>query len=996
MPIVIKPRRLGILTKVERRGGSASLVISALGLFSLLEPTDFEFDTALWPMALKEMPEGTVLDMAMPKPCGEVLFAGSAMAPNGEPVQAMTIDVAVGTMAKRLAIFGDRAWLPKTASSSVFSEPRPFTAMPLSPERSFGGAAHPDNPLGRGFEAARRVEAGEAVLLPNIEDARRLIRTVEDSPPPVRPGPIDPGHPSRRALAGTYDDKWLKQDFPGLARDADPRMFCVAPEDQRIAGYFNGDEPFRVAGFQAARPDIAGTLPGMRVRIFVQMGPEPSGLVELRSVIDTVWLFPSAGKGVLIYRAACPVRDIEGDDATHVMIAYERLSEEPRPLSHYLDVFRLRTDREEGYKYVLAEAQLSPQPDPAALARRRAAREAHAAAQLAKAERAQELVVRDTLAKAGLPAHFMPALPKPEPMPFLMPTPDELESGDVDLAELFEGIDALFAQAADTSEQLAAKAQGQLQAAERFRKSGDLGDIDALLAALDLPEPVTLSDKVSLPADFAIPDNRPDDEQLLREASSRFLNPSEFSLLAEARSGLATARTASPAPPSPTTPEPPEHPLDKTPADLPPPPPPPNDPAAMAKLAAAFPGLAKPDDTLEALLTSLGADGALGQPSPNAGADDARDLLDSAGKRLDEIEPELIEGMARMRRMAPEPAFPLQPLTPGVAGRFGAVVMAEAMQRNLAGRDMAGADLKGQSFAGFDLTGAFFENCDLRGADFSGARCEKAVFTGADLRGANFTDASLVDANLGSAQAQGAHFARTDLTRAQTLKIGLAGADLSGAVLEDINFIESDLSDLRLVAARLTRVAVIRLSMARVDLSQAVLESSSFAEVEAEGLLARGMRASKLSAVKMNARGADFSGANLQQCGFHAGCDLTGARFDDALAMNGAFRAALLTKARFVGARFNQVDLGGADLTGADLRFASLKQSVLTKAVLVRADLFGANLFNAQLRRADVTGARLRGANLYGCDFSDAVLTGTDLTGANLDKTIFGMATDAA
>ena len=455
----------------------------------------------------------------------------------------MNVDVAVGAMAKRLAVFGDRAWLP-TAGGVVFTEPRPFVAMPLSPERSFGGPAHLDNPRGRGFEAARRVEAGEVVFLPNVEDPRRVIRTVEDSPPPVRPGPIDPAHPSRRALAGTYDDTWLKQDFPGLARDADPRLFCVAPENQRIAGYFNGDESFRVAGFQAARPDIVGALPGMRVRIFVQMSSEPSGLVELPSVIDTVWLFPSVGKGVLIYRGACPVADVEGDDATHVMIAYERLSEEPRPLSHYLEVFRLRTDREQGYKYVLADAQLSPQPDPAALARRRAAREAHAAAQLEKAERAQELVVRDAcrLAKAGLPAHFMPALPKPEPMPFLMPTPEEIESGEIDFAELFEGVDALLAKATKSADEAAAKAGHQIQAVERFRQSGDLGDIDALLATLELPEPVTLSDKASLPPDLVL-SAAADDEQGLRDATARFRHRPRVSCPGPA-AGIAQAQAA--------------------------------------------------------------------------------------------------------------------------------------------------------------------------------------------------------------------------------------------------------------------------------------------------------------------------------------------------------------------------------------------------------------------------------------------------------------------
>ncbi|OYW68412.1 MAG: hypothetical protein B7Z40_03120 [Bosea sp. 12-68-7] len=994
MPTIIKPRKLGILTKVERRGPQASLIVSALGLFSLAEPTDFEFDTALWPMAIKEMPPGAIFDMAMPKPCGEVLFAGRAMAPQGEPVGAMAVDVAVGPMRKRIAVFGDRAWRP-AAGGVVFTEPKPFVEMPLVPERAFGGPGHPDNAAGRGFEAERRVEAGEIVLLPNVEDARRLIRLVSDQPPPVRPGPLDPAHPSRRALAGTYDDQWLKHDFPGLARDADPHLFCVAADDQRIPGYFAGDEPFRVAGFQAQRPEIAGTLPGLRVRIFVRLAGQPDGLVELPSVIDTVWLFPSAGKGVLVYRGACRVADVEGDDATHVMIAYERLADEPRPLTHYLEVFRLRTDPEQSFKYVLADAQLSPEPDPDVLARRKEAREAHAAAEIDKTERAQTLVMRDALARAGLPAQFMPAMPRPEPLPFLMPTPAEIESGEVDLAELIEGIEALTATTTKTLDEIAGRAAGQVQAVERFRNSGDLSEIDTLLATLDLPEPVVLADQVSLPADFVMPSSARDDEQSLREASGRFFDLPEFRLLAPAHGGIELALGAVADPPLSTRPEPPDAPLDETPmTGLPPRPQAPDNPAAMAKLAAAFPGLAAPGASLEALLDDLVGGKAL--PAAAAGEPDARASLTQASARLSEVEPDIRENIASMRRLAPEPIFPVQPLSPEVAARFGAVVVAEARTAPLAGRDMAGAALAGQSFAGLDLTGAFFERCDLRGADFTGARCGKAVFAGADLREANFSGAVLTEANLGSADARGARFARADLTKAQMLKINLAGADLSGAMLEDINFIESDLSDVRLVGAQMKQVVAVRLSMARIDLSQAVLESCSFVEVEAQGLVARGLRAFKLSVVKLNAAGADFSGASLQQCGFHAGCDLTAARFDDASGMNGAFRQARLAGASFIGASFNRVDFGEAELTGATLRLGSFKQSVLTKAKLAQADLFGANLFNAQARRTDFSGARLRSANLYGCDLTDAIMLGADLSRANLDKTIFGVATDAA
>ncbi|MGX1790801.1 DUF2169 family type VI secretion system accessory protein [Bosea sp. NPDC055332] len=979
MPTIIKPRKLGILTKVERRGSSATLVVSALGLFSLLEPSDFEPDTALWPMAMEQMPAGTIFDAAMPKPCGEVLVAGFARAAGGEPVPALSLDIALGAVRKRLAVFGDRVWR-QTAGGPVFEPPKPFAEMPLVPERCFGGPSHPVNPLGRGMEAARRVDAGEIVLLPNIERADRLIRTAEDAPEPIRLGPIDPAHPSRRVLAGTYDDHWLKHGFPGLAADADPRLFCVATPDQRIEGYFSGQEPYRLAGFSAEHPVIEGALPGLRVRIFIARS---DGLFELPNVLDTAWLFPSAHKGVLVYRGACPVADIDGDDVTHVMLAYERLADEPRPVEHYAEAFRLRSDPAEKLKYALADGALSPLPDPAALERRRLARMAHHERQRERTEKAQRLVLRDALDKAGLPAAFMPNLPPAEPPPAWMPSPEEIASGEIDFAALFEGTQQLQAQMDEHGRELEAKAHAMANRGERFRQTGELGELDALLAELDLPEQPSLA-ATALPPDFKLPPSTVDPEASLREALQRFHSGLGTALLAPARDGLAGAQAAQ------------RDDLDleamaadkgkrsaiQLPAET---------EAADDKLRRAFPDLAPPGQSLDDLLGTLLAGDILPASTEPA---DPKAQLTRASAQLDQLEPQLGEAMATMRRVAPQPIHPITPLPPEAALRFGQAIAAEKA-KGLAGRDMAGADLSGQDFSGLDLSGAFFEQCDLSGARFLGANCTGAVFAGADLRGADFSQANLLEANFGTADARGARFTGADLRRAQWLKSQVAQCDFAGAQLEQANFIETDLSDVSFAGARLDRVTILRSDMARVVLADAVMESCALVEVKAVGLDARRLKAFKLSAVKLEAPGADFSGAHLQQSGFHAGCDLTGARFDGAVGMNGSFRGARLIRASFARASFNRVDFGEADLSEADLALASLKQASLGKAILLRADLFGANLFNAQARRAHLDGARLLRANLYGCDLSDASLVGADLTQALLDKTLFGMPADA-
>ncbi len=52
----------------------------------------------------------------------------------------------------------------------------------------------------------------------------------------------------------------MKTRSPGLAEDVDPRFFLLAPEDQRLPRYIEGDEPYRLANFAADAPEIQADL----------------------------------------------------------------------------------------------------------------------------------------------------------------------------------------------------------------------------------------------------------------------------------------------------------------------------------------------------------------------------------------------------------------------------------------------------------------------------------------------------------------------------------------------------------------------------------------------------------------------------------------------------------------------------------------------------------------------------------------------------------------
>jgi hypothetical protein len=89
------------------------------------------------------------------------------------------------------------------------------------------------------------------------------------------------------------------------------------------------------------------------------------------------------------------------------------------------------------------------------------------------------------------------------------------------------------------------------------------------------------------------------------------------------------------------------------------------------------------------------------------------------------------------------------------------------------GVDLAGADLAGANLRGVDLSEA-----NLQGANLSGASLRWANLMGANLRGVDLSGADLTGANLRRANLMGA-----DLTGAALYRASLKGADLTEANL---------------------------------------------------------------------------------------------------------------------------------------------------------------------------------------------------------------------
>ena len=140
----------------------------------------------------------------------EVILLGHAYAPRERPTSALTVALTVGKVRREILVFGDRSWAP---NRKTFLRPTPFTKMPLTYSRAFGGTVPINldrdsvfdlsdtcNKHGIGFDAERMARglggslrappgyptlpAGYVRRLPNLEDPRAPISRWEDAPLP--------------------------------------------------------------------------------------------------------------------------------------------------------------------------------------------------------------------------------------------------------------------------------------------------------------------------------------------------------------------------------------------------------------------------------------------------------------------------------------------------------------------------------------------------------------------------------------------------------------------------------------------------------------------------------------------------------------------------------------------------------------------------------------------------------------------------------------------
>ncbi len=851
---VLKPQKLGILTKCVEQNRAHYFSVSILAYFPFEQRTLLS-EISLWKFVPEELGQ-IALDECMPKTKAEVLVSGRAYPDGGEPRAAWPVRVQLGPIDKALYIIGDRHW-----KGHDQSEPRPFTEMPLTWERAFGGEGYEKNPLGKGFRPVE-TEHGPIQFLPNIETPGKLIKSPHQTTEPAGLLPYDMMRPQRFSKIGTYDQKWLKELFPGYARDFDWSFFNVAPADQQTDRPLRGDEPLRVEGMHPERHCLEGRLPGVRGRCFIiRRTDEGERFQEIETKLDTVWLFPHIERGVAIFHGMIQNAEDDGSDIELILIGAEWL-DEAKPVEHYREVIARRTDEEMGAIYSLRDEDLLPpgieEPAPGAgdedwdiyqteglilkNARPRMEREM---------EQARERMLAigmdpEEVSKLSLPPEEEP--PSLEELPAL--AKKNLEEAEQRKRELEEK---------------------KAQKPEHLRGLCELAgiDMDAVLEAEPPPGPPTFRAQAVIDHERSLCEMARQYGVVLTEAEARVNDPAHLEELREqeerlremyrlmahiqqsverldgpeadrARQAVIEARERG---------ESFER-WDLTGADL----------SGLDLSGACFrEAFLEKVDFRDANLAGADFTRAVLARSDLAGAALAGARLVAAnlgdtrltGVRLEEVD--LSEAIlmrsdlrgASLARSKLDEANLLE-------ARFGDTdfsgVQAEEatfLEADLTGADFSGANLTNCSFLKMNLTGADFSGallekatfveCHGRDVVFSAAKMSKATFVSdcrfeeADFRGADLTEANLRSTALARADLSGARMDRADLSEAV-----LEGAKLYRAVAREARLMKTDLRDADLTAINLMGADVQKSDLRGTKLTGANLYGSNFAKVHAD------------------------------------------------------------------------------------------------------------------------------------------------------------------
>jgi len=420
---VIKPLKLGVLTRCFEFDGKFHMGVSILAFVPLGDEPALLSETGMWKFSAEQLGPDAVLEAGIPKARPEFLVTGKAFAPNAEAKPGVAVKAHLGNQEKILYIFGDRYW-----KEGAPTQAQPFTEMSLGWERSFGGEEYASNPLGKGY-GLTNTQGGAIHWLPNIESPEQRVLSNDHAPEPANFGPIDFMWPQRASLQGSYNDTWLEKYSPGFPPDTDWGIFNTASRDQQFSQALKGNETYLLENMHPDLPTIEGRLPGLEARCFAtQKTAEGDQFREIGTHLRTVWFFPHVRRAILVYQGSTQVQEEDGADILHLLLGAEYQGKR-RDIEHYKKVLSQRLDRKKGGLYALRDSDLLPEglntPDPDfELAKKQLEPEGLQERNLHKRTELEHEAVRERLREQDLDVEKHG--PKPLPPKEKAPTVDEL------------------------------------------------------------------------------------------------------------------------------------------------------------------------------------------------------------------------------------------------------------------------------------------------------------------------------------------------------------------------------------------------------------------------------------------------------------------------------------------------------------------------------------------------------------------------------------------
>jgi len=873
---ISKPDDVILLLGRQSHGGQPSLAVTvgyACGTDGV-RLTEQQAWAWLAPMFDKEP-----FDLGEKKLRGGYAVAGSACAPAGETVTGITVRAGVGGLEKGLLVQGDRHWMRGLAGWQS-SAPRAFERMPLGLAHAYGGGGWPHNPQGRGHCADP--DQAEGTALPNVEHPRHPVLKPSDVPPLATLGPLPQGSPARSRWLGTLDAAWQSRRLPWLPDDTDPRWFDRMEQDQCQDGYWRGDEPWFAEHMHPRHAVLRGKLPGLRPRLLLRSDRAPEQRSEARLDLDTVWLFPTDERVVVLYRASVAVRREDAEDMLGLAVFTETLDQPAQPGEHWAAVWRRQEDADTAPAEPSTAGAARAEADRAA-----AAAEIEAAAQEAQAhekavlkelaDEEQEAIDEiDRYRKAGGMSSVSAALERAKALyghlEESVPEVDEWPDEPAAFARAVQNyLDHQLAEAEDEARTYL-KAQGRdfdkvMARAKAEAPLHDSHDLAKTLAAM----PMAPAKKQALLAEYQVFTKKMD----ALEAETDELERAADALDAE---------TALPPPPGIGEPLPPgkRTALDRE--------------ALLARHAAG-------QSCAWALLQDL-------------------DLSDVPLRGVD-------LSHARIERC--------------ILRRAG-LENARFHEAELQQCDLAGASLEGSSFNLALLTDCQFDGVSAQGADFSQARLKTVSLANAALGATQWAEAQVNECGFEQAVMQAAQAGRAAFTACRLPGLDAGRADFARATfdqcaLTDAVFNEATLPHATLIAcqaagatfadARMPGLRTLKDSdLRRARLDRAHMENASLQDTCLAGANLREARLDRGLVKNCNLAGTDAWHVTARAANF------TGSRIAQA-----SWRGANLMQSRWPETVLQDVDMTGVNLHAADTRRASVQGLKLEQALLTRCRL---------------------------------------------------------